>query len=522
MKYGATADIVIGQPNLYSSVVNYKNYDPINDRNTPSISSLRAPTGLTLDSQGNLWVADSGNGRVLRFPKPFEQASPNFPNADLVIGQPEFTTGAPYDLVTDSRMTEPYGLAFDADYGLFVSDHAANRVLFFQAPYTKGMRASKVFGQPDFSSKNSGSALNRMNSPTHVAVDSGGRLHVVDTNNNRILLFETGRLASDTDQFAQNTITGLNRPLGIYVSHLTGEIWIADTNNSRASRFPKFEDLNPAGTNSPTAIVPGNAPMAIALDQFGTLYVADASNRIALHYPPVVAVNGASFKHPFTNRDSMLASFATAIKNGTISGSSGLLSQYPPLAPGMIASLFPLDITLGGINFGSNTRVFNELPNPLPLPRDLADLQLLINDQPAPLFFVSPGQINFQVPSSAPSSGTVNVRVENKSNGQVLGTGMMQMARPPPGSLRQPRSGSGQLLALDEDNEHQFGHESGQEGPSGTSLRNPARAAHPACRRRRTVTQRLADKEQDAKPKVIIAAGSRFILGCISTWNSPD
>ncbi len=451
VKYGATADLVIGQAGLYSDVVNYKNYDPTNDRNTPSASSLRAPTGLTLDSQGNLWVADSGNGRVLRFPKPFEKAQPNLPDADLVIGQPEFTTAPPFDLVTDSRMTEPYGLAFDADYGLFVSDRAANRVLFFPAPYTKGMHAAKVFGQPDFASKDPGTALNRMYSPAHVAVDSGGRLHVVDTNNNRILLFETGRLASDTNQFAQNTIIGLNRPLGIFISYLTGEIWVANTNSSRALRFPKFEDLNPTGQATATATVPTTAPLALTQDQYGTLYVADASNRIALYYPPVVAVNGASFKHPFTSRDSMMASFSTAIRNGTVSGSSGLLSQYPPLAPGMIASLFPLDISLGGTNFGPDTLVFNQLPNPLPLPRELADVQLLINDQPAPLFFVSPGQINFQVPSSAPSSGTVDVRVEKKSTGQVLGTGMIQMAQAAPGFFTAETSGSGQLMVLNGD-----------------------------------------------------------------------
>ena len=43
-----------------------------------------------IDSQGDLWVADSGNSRVLRFPKPF--ANPGNRAANLVIGQANFTT----------------------------------------------------------------------------------------------------------------------------------------------------------------------------------------------------------------------------------------------------------------------------------------------------------------------------------------------------------------------------------------------------------------------------------------------
>lgn len=448
---GTTADLVIGQPDLRRAVQNYKTGDVTNDRLTPSQSSLSAPTGLTLDSQGNLWVADSGNGRVLRFPRPFDQTQLNLPNADLVIGQPEFTTSPPFDIVSASRMGEPYGLGFDAEYGLYVSDRLNHRVLFFPAPYVKGMPASKVFGQADFGSRESGNNRNRFNAPSHVALDSEGRLHVADTNNNRILLFGNPRAGDDTNQFAQNALDGWNRPLGVHVSLITGEIWVAETGTGRSLRFPKFQDLSLIDANPPTAVLTNSAaaPLAITLDRYGTLFIADSSNRVAMHYPVAVAVNGASFKHPFASTENMMNNFRTAIRAGTL---PNVLNAYPPLAPGMIASLFPLDITLGGTHFGDQTKVFNELPNPLPLPRDLADIRLMVNGAAAPLFFVAPGQINFQMPSNAPTTGTVELRVENAKTGQILAIGKTSMAQVAPGMFTFEPTGSGPLKALNEDN----------------------------------------------------------------------
>ena len=60
-----------------------------------------------------------------------------------------------------------------------------------------------------------------------------------------------------------------------------------------------------------------------------------------------------------------------------------------PLAPGMVAYLYPQS----GGNFGSDTADVKSLPNPLPWPLELADIQVLVNESPAALSYVSPGQI---------------------------------------------------------------------------------------------------------------------------------
>jgi len=57
------------------------------------------------------------------------------------------------------------------------------------------------------------------------------------------------------------------------------------------------------------------------------------------------------------------------------------------LAPGMVTALF-----------GSNLAEANTAPATLPLPLSLADTSVLVNGVATPLFFVSPSQINFQMP----------------------------------------------------------------------------------------------------------------------------
>ena len=129
---GAKADLVIGQPDLQTALCNYNPQNRALSGNVsqPNQSSLCGPVGVLVDSKGNLYVADSGNGRVLRFPAPFSQTG--MPQADLVLGKQSFT-----DTLSDpsSRtLHTPYGLAFSGINGLVVSDFYDNRVLFY--PFT--------------------------------------------------------------------------------------------------------------------------------------------------------------------------------------------------------------------------------------------------------------------------------------------------------------------------------------------------------------------------------------------------
>ena len=416
VKPGDFADYVIGQVDLSHSQVNA----PTNDRNQPTDTGLFSPVGIAVDAAGNVWVADSGNGRVLRFPKPdLSGPQTSIPHANLILGQSSYNFSTL--VATRTTMASPMGITFSVDGHLLVSDRFLNRVLLFRKPsggdFTNGMQATIVVGQADFSSNAASGADNRMNTPMHMAVDTDDRLYLCDTGNHRVLIYNHVVTASNDLSPAISIVNGtavtdrLGNPQGIWVSDKTGEIWVTDPASNRVLRYPKFDLLfvNPLAETK----IDSYFPLAVTLDAFGNLLIADGFNRIAFHYPTLdKVVNAGSF-------------------------------LIRPLSPGLIASLFPVT----GANFGDKTESYKGYPTP----RDLADIQVTINDKPVPLYYVSPTQINFQVPYSAPTSGTVDIQVVQKSTGLLYATGQAIMATATPGFLTYNGSGQGQVLAQNDD-----------------------------------------------------------------------
>ena len=163
---GAQADLVIGQRDFFST-----------GANGPGVSGglstgFAAPTGLAVD-QGDLYVADSGNNRVLRFRKPFT-TPPDQLIPDLCIGQPSFNANKPnYPLGQPphrrkraSRSTRGSvfiaAIAFDTQHNLWLTDAGNNRVLRYAAA-TSPKAASPP---PSAPTSKSASSISFPSSPT--------------------------------------------------------------------------------------------------------------------------------------------------------------------------------------------------------------------------------------------------------------------------------------------------------------------------------------------------------------------
>jgi F5/8 type C domain len=103
--------------------------------------------GVALDGDGNLWVADPLNARVLRFPRTGGAIAHQ---ADVVLGHASFTEGAPGGPVRPlDRLGIPLDVAFDAATGnLYVADSGLgpldSRILEFQPPFASGMAAARA------------------------------------------------------------------------------------------------------------------------------------------------------------------------------------------------------------------------------------------------------------------------------------------------------------------------------------------------------------------------------------------
>ncbi len=173
---GANADIVLGQPNFTSSSIGADQ------------STMQNCTGVAISSTGTLWVADPNNNRVLRFDNAASKSSGAA--ADGVLGQTNFVLVG--SATTQSGMNYPYAVSVDNTGTLYCADASNNRVLVFlnAASKSNGANADYVLGQTDFVSGAPNTVQDGLNYPTDVTIDSNnGKLWVMDASNYRALRY---------------------------------------------------------------------------------------------------------------------------------------------------------------------------------------------------------------------------------------------------------------------------------------------------------------------------------------------
>ncbi len=244
----------------------------------PAAASLCMPDGVTLDAEGDVWVADTWDGRVVEYQPPIDMAM----DASLALGQPDMSgttdcdgihsdlilvndfQGTPPATASATQLCQPASIAFDGSGDLWVADTHNNRVLEFEPPFSTGMAATLELGFPASVGMNSpspfvGGTYNSMGttaadfeSPTALAFDSSGNLWVVDSGNSRVLEFAPpftsgmaaslvlGQTSFTGSGTSGESATGLNQPMGLsFDQH--GDLIVADMGNSRVVIFaPPF------------------------------------------------------------------------------------------------------------------------------------------------------------------------------------------------------------------------------------------------------------------------------------------
>jgi sugar lactone lactonase YvrE len=183
------ADRQLGQPSFVTRGVNLVD-----------ARGLASPSDVAIDRRvtpNRLYVADSQNSRVLGWSDAggFATGAP----ADLVIGQPDFASSDCPDPPSAASLCAPRAVAVDKFGNLYVADTDASRVLEYDTPFTTDAIADVVFGQDgSFTSSVCDAAANGLCNPIAVALDVATNLYVIDSGNERVLVYAKPVLFEDT------------------------------------------------------------------------------------------------------------------------------------------------------------------------------------------------------------------------------------------------------------------------------------------------------------------------------------
>ncbi len=150
-----------------------------------SANSLNAPTGAALDSAGNLYIADRQNNRVLYYPAGSTTATRVYGQLGSFTSNAANNGG-----VSADSLNAPTGLAIDSSGNLYVADSVNNRVLFYPSGSTTAIRVYGQLGSfTSNTANNGGVSASSLSTPYAVALDSNNKLYIADNANNRIVVF---------------------------------------------------------------------------------------------------------------------------------------------------------------------------------------------------------------------------------------------------------------------------------------------------------------------------------------------
>jgi sugar lactone lactonase YvrE len=337
------------------------------DGGLATAAQLNRPTGVAVDSAGNLYFADYSSFRIRKV------------STAGVISTVAGTGTAGFSgdggLAAAAQLDRAIDVAVDSSGNLYIADTNNNRIRKVSA--TGIISTVAGTGTAGFGGDGGLATAAQLNGPVDVAVDSLGILYIADANNNRIRKVSAAGImttvaGNGTPGFGGDgglaTAAQLNGPqFGAIDS--SGNLYIADFGNKRIRKVTPAGIISTVAGGGVSGLGDGglataaqlNGPAGVAVDSAGSLYIGDyLNNRIrkvsdsALYFAQLVVGGGYSTSFSFTNTGSTAQSGNLTFRDqqgtsfnvsATIVDLLGITSSIPN------TSTVPLTIPSGGTVF---------------------------------------------------------------------------------------------------------------------------------------------------------------------------
>jgi sugar lactone lactonase YvrE len=219
------------------------------DQGLATNAALNFPQRVSIDDEGNVFVADTQNHRIRVVAR-----STGIITTFLGNGTAGNTgDGGP---ASDAQLNSPRGVCSDAAGNVYVADAYNHRIRRVDAG-TGVISNFAGTGEPGFAGDGGPATGALLSHPVSVSLDASGNLYLVSNENGRVRRVDaaTGVITTvvgDGDsRFSGDgglaTEASLASPWGIHIS-TSGDIYIADTNNGRIRRVTSPSELHFADT----------------------------------------------------------------------------------------------------------------------------------------------------------------------------------------------------------------------------------------------------------------------------------
>ena len=427
----------------------------------PATSASLTPNGVTVDSAGNIYIADFGSSTIRKVNK-----AGIISTVAGYASEPMMFTGDGVAATQSSIYLgdRHNGLAVDKAGNLYIADYGHDRV---RKVDTSGI-ITTVAGSDahgfagDGGPATSASLLN----PSDVTVDSSGNLYIADTSNFRIRKVDThgnistvagtGPAATSSGDGGPATQAALVTPLGVAVDQ-AGNIYIADQDGFVVRKVNTQGIISTvagngtsgnSGDGGPATSAQMASPYGVAVDGSGNIYIADYNNSRVREVsggtmttaagrgsggigdggpptdagldPAAVAVDSAGNLYIADiefNRIRKVTVGATPLPAPSISA-NGIVNGAS-FEPGIVAGSWA---TIEGSNLSAVTDTWANYISDGMLPTQVDNVSVMVGGESAYVYYVSAKQINFIVPPLPNGSTQVVVTTSSGSSAPVSAT----------------------------------------------------------------------------------------------------
>jgi len=233
---------------------------------TGSSATFKYPTGTAVDASGNIYVADSGN-HIIR----------------------KITPAGVVTTLASGQFNKLIGIAVDVSGNTYVADASFDTI--YKITQSGAVTVLAGGGSPQGGSANGTGSAAGFNYPTGIALDTNGNLYVTDSKNATIRKITSAGVVTTLAGVAGNrgnadgtgATAEFSYPAGITVDS-SGNLYVTDFGNASVRKITPSGVVTtiPVNAGAGTSSISLDAPVGIAVDSSGKLYITDDNGVLTL------------------------------------------------------------------------------------------------------------------------------------------------------------------------------------------------------------------------------------------------